>query len=167
MRPLPLTLGCLGLVLLTGCSDQTGPAAPGSELAAGGSSGCYTVKYTAVFTAISGLAFTGTFTGDLEGTADMLFDEIGPFTGATLRVGADINWHITGGTIPELIGETFVTRLLNRNIFLPGTSLVQNVGSLRAISGVQTANVTYTGETPLGADPQQAFLNFVGVICTR
>lgn len=165
MRTLTLTAGLLGLVLLTGC-DRENLTAPGSELAAGSNSGCYTVKYTAVFTALSDFVYTATFTGDLEGTADLVADEVGPFTGVTLAVGADITWYITGGIIPELTGQTFVTRDSHRNIFLPGTSLVKNLGSLRAISGVQTANVTYIGETPLGADPQRAYLDFVGVICT-
>ena len=166
MRTLTLSIGLLGLVSVLGCSDQTGPAAPGSELAVGGSSGCYTVRFTTLFTAVSDFVYTGTLTGDLQGTADLVADEVHSFHGITLRVGADVTWHITGGIIPELTGQTFVTRSTQRNIFLPGTSLVKNIGSLRPISGVETANITFTGETVLGTDPQQATLNFEGVICT-
>jgi hypothetical protein len=166
MKPLLLNIGFLGLVSVVGCSDQASPTAPASELASAGST-CYAVKFTTPLTSLSEVAFTGTLTGDLQGTVDMVFDEFHSFTGVTIRVAADATWHITGGIIPELVGETFVTRLTNRNILLPGTSLAKNIGSLRVISGVEKANLTYTGQTILDTDPQQTVLNFVGVICTN
>jgi hypothetical protein len=164
MRTLTLTVGLLGFILLSGC-DREKLTAPASDLAEGGNSGCYSVKFTTLFTAVSDFVYTGTLIGDLQGTADLVADEVHPFRGVTILIGADVTWHITGGVIPELTGQTFVTRLMNRNIFLPGTSLVKNVGSTRAISGVQKANLTYIGQTPLDTDPQQATLDFVGVIC--
>lgn len=162
MRLLMLGTGLLGLISVIGCSDQTSPT--GAELASA-SSGCYTVKFSTALTPITDIVYTGTVTGDLQGTVDLVFDEFHSFTGVTNQVAADATWHITGGVIPELVGETFVTRLTNRNILFPGTSLVQNIGSLRAISGVEKANVTYTGHTSLDTNPQETTLNFVGVIC--
>jgi hypothetical protein len=167
MKSLMVNIGLLGLVSVLGCGDQTSPTAPGSELAAAASSDCHSVKFTTLFTAVSDFVYTGTVTGDLQGTADLVADEVHSFHGITLLVGADVTWHITGGIIPELTGETFVTRLTQHNIFLPGTSLVKNIGSLRAISGVERANVTFSGLTILGTDPQQAKIDFVGVICTN
>jgi hypothetical protein len=164
MRSLTLTLGLLGLALLSGCTDREDPTAPGSASLAG-TSACRTVKFSTVLTAIDPVTFTGVVTGDLEGTVDLVFDEFSSFRGVTNRVAADATWHITGGTIPELIGETFVTRLTNRNVLLPGTSLVKNIGSLRALSGVQKADLTYVGETSL--ETGESVLNFVGVICTE
>jgi hypothetical protein len=151
-------------LLLPGCADQsaiTEPLAPKSVVA--GNSGCHTVKFAAFLTPIDGLHYTGQLSGDLVGTADVLFDEIGPFTGATLHVAANAAWTITGGHVPELIGETFLTRMENRNIFLPGTALAKNVGSLRVISGVEKANLTYTGQTSLITG--EVHLDFNGVIC--
>jgi hypothetical protein len=164
MRPLTLTLGLLGLALLSGCTDRENPTAPAAESLAANSV-CRVVKFSTALTAIDPVTFTGVVTGDLEGTVDIAFDEFSSFRGVTNRVAADATWHITGGAIPELIGETFVTRLTNRNVFLPGTSLVQNIGSLRALSGVEKANLTYVGQTSL--ETGESVLDFVGVICTE
>jgi hypothetical protein len=163
-----LTTGALfSLLLLLGC-DSAKTTSPGSSLAVAGESGCYVVKFTAELAVTSDDPFfaSGTVTGDLQGTVDMVFNEFDAFHGITIRVAADANWHITGGIIPELVGQTFVTRLTNRNLLLP-TSIVQNVGSLRAISGVEKANVTYIGQTILTEDSQLPTLNFVGTICTE
>jgi hypothetical protein len=163
MKSLMLGVGLLGLISALGCSDRTSPTAPASELAGVGSSGCYTVKFTTILTAIGETEFTGVVTGDITGTVHQVFDEFHGFTGVTNIVAADATWEITGGTIPELIGQTFETRLTNRNILLPGTSLVKNLGSLRAIGGATKVNVTYVGETPLST--LQTRLDFTGVIC--
>jgi hypothetical protein len=165
MKVLTLNIGLLGLIAVLGCSDQTSPAAAASDLAVADGAACYSVKFTTDLTPVTDVDITGTVTGDLQGTVDMSFDEFSSFRGVTNRVAADAVWHITGGIIPELVGETFVTRLTNRNVLLPGTSLVKNIGSLRVISGVEKANVTYTGQTALDTDPQETILNFVGVIC--
>jgi hypothetical protein len=150
------------LLLIIGCSDQSGPTAPTTELAVGGSSGCYTVKFLTMLTHVSGLVFTGPVTGDLQGTVDVVFNEFHPGTGATNLVAADATWHITGGIVPELIGETFVTRFTNRNVAQPGP-VTKNIGSLDVISGVEKANVHYVGET--SGFTGEPTLNFTGVIC--
>ena len=165
--PSPLSL-LLPVVLLASCTDSGDVTAPSDkagapQFAVAGNSGCYTVKFTTLFTQSDQLHVSGVVSGDLEGTAFVEATDIGRFTGVTLTVGGTIDWSITGGIIPELIGETFLTRLENRNIFLPGTSLVQNVGSLRSISGVEKANLTYIGETSL--ETNEARFEFNGVIC--
>lgn len=164
MRMLTLTAGLLGAILLSGC-DRENLTAPASDLAAAGNSGCHTVKFTTALTAATEIEIVGVVTGDITGTVHMLFDEFHGFTGVTNHVAANATWEITGGTIPELIGETFVTRVSNRNVLLPGTSLAQNIGSLRALSGVEKANLTYIGQTSL--ETGETVLNFVGVICTE
>ena len=58
---------------------------------------------------------------------------------------------------------TFVTRLTNRNVFIPNSSTVKNIGSLRESSGIGKVNVTYTGETSL--ETSATHLEFSGVIC--
>jgi hypothetical protein len=114
-------------------------------------------------TPVDGLQFVGVLTGDLQGTASAAFDEIGPLTGVTRQVAGNLTFHITGGVVPELIGETFTTRIENRNVVPPGQTLVKNVGSLRAISGVNKANLTYVGQTSV--DPFETRLEFTGVVC--
>jgi hypothetical protein len=93
----------------------------------------------------------------------VVFDEFHPLRGVTNRVAADATWQITGGIVPELIGETFVTRLTNRNVRVAGSTRIQNIGSLRAISGVEKANLTYLGQTSL--ETGETILDFVGVVC--
>jgi hypothetical protein len=163
MKRLTASIAACSLLLLTACNNQTSITDQGSWQPAVGSSGCHPVKFTTVLTALSETEFTGTVTGDITGTVHLVFDEFHGFTGVTNVVAGNATWQITGGTIPELIGETFETRLTNRNILLPGTSLVKNLGSLRALSGVAKANVTYVGETPLST--LQTRLDFTGVIC--
>jgi hypothetical protein len=150
------------LLLILGCSDQSGLTAPTPELAVGGSSGCYTVKFTTRLTHVSGIVFTGPVAGDLQGTVDVVFNEFHPGTGATNLVAADATWHITGGIVRELIGRSFVTRFTNRNVAQPGP-VTKNIGSLDVISGVKKANVHYVGETSnFTGEPT---LHFIGVIC--
>jgi len=154
----------IACALIAGCTDQaalTDPAEP--QFATAGNSGCYTVKFTTIFTPIDVFNLSGQLTGDLEGTADAAFDEVGRFTGVTLPTAGNIAWNITGGIVSELIGETFHTRIENRNVFLPGTSLVKNVGSLRATDGVEEASLTYVGETSLLTSESR--LDFKGLRC--
>src|SRR4051794_20897487 len=122
MKPLLLNIGLLGLMSVVGCSDQTSPTAQSSDLAVAESSGCYAVKFSTTLTLVSDFVATGTVTGDLQGTVEMVFDEFHPLRGVTNRVAADATWQITGGIVPELIGETFVTRLTNRNVLVAGSS---------------------------------------------
>ena len=149
-------------VVLSGCSDR--PAVLTQPLRAqfsvAGASGCYTVALTTV---ISDVTFAGSITGDLEGTIHVVFDQVSPFTGVTNTSAANVTWTISGGIIPELVGKTFTTRLENRNVLMPGSGVAKNIGTLRAISGVATANLNYTGETPL--PPVETRLNYHGVIC--
>jgi hypothetical protein len=162
MKLLTANLALVSLLFIAGCSDQSSPTAPTSELAVGGSSGCYTVKFTTKLTQVRGVVFTGTVTGDLQGTVDVVFDEFHPGTGATILVAANATWHITGGIVPELIGETFVTRLTNRNVAQPGP-VTKNIGWLDVISGVAKANLHYKGRTSnFTGEPT---LDFRGVIC--
>lgn len=161
MRTLTLTAGLLGAILLSACGREN-LTAPVSDLAIG-NSGCYAVKFNMLLTNPDEIEFTGVFTGDITGTVHLLFDEFHGFTGVTNTVAANATWQITGGTIPELIGESFETRLTNRNILLPGTDLVKNLGSLRELGGVTKVNVTYVGETSFST--LQIRLDFTGVIC--
>ena len=151
-------------VVLLACSDASSSTGVfGPQAAVAGRSGCFTVATTQTLTATGQLQFAGPISGDLEGTAEIQFASFTAFTGVTNTATGSATWTITGGIIPELIGATFVTDFENRNILLPGTQLAVNVGTHRAASGVDKANLTYRGETSLVSGITQ--LDHRGVIC--
>jgi hypothetical protein len=112
--------------------------------------------------------------GDLEGTVDIdLLDATFP-TGNANTATFRFRWEIDGGVIPELIGQSFVTIVENRNLFgVPRRAndppdFGATVGTHRAGSGVQRADLTYIGEASLGDDPPPFIVNLLrhnGVLC--
>jgi hypothetical protein len=158
-------------VFMLGCDDGTAVPSPlEPQLAVAGASGCYTVQFTVEITTPDEVVFEATMSGDLEGTIDLVGTGFTwPPTGATNTSTFEYTWHVTGGAVPELIGETFVTHAENRNIlyFLlpPGQLFVRNVGNHRSVAGVERANLTYTGETNVDSPPFVTRLDHRGVIC--
>lgn len=152
MRYSALAFACaVGVVIA--CSDAsttTGALAPmGPRLASGGNSGCYTVQFNSKSVPTAPLTFAGPVTGDLVGSATFTID---PSTLKTLShtVSFDVDavWVITGGIIPNLTG--FQTRgqgIRAINVDRPGSSadVAENVGTHRAVSGVQKANLSFRG----------------------
>jgi hypothetical protein len=71
--------------------------------------------------------------------------------------------------IPELIGESFVTEIDNRNLNqVPPTLLATTAGTHRVVSGVERANLTYIGQAEaVSLDPFafETLLHHRGVIC--
>ena len=149
MKKLVITL--LPLALAVGCGGdgptELPPLGAGELVAAlDGNSGCTTVRFH-VSPSVTGLTtFAGPITGDLEGTAH--FEFIGPttFTGVARSNGGTSTWNVTGGVLGPLVFEAGFD---NRNIDTdrPGSpaTLFENTGRLRAISGVEKANLTYQG----------------------
>lgn len=144
-------------------TETTSPNAAASQFGVAGKSGCYTVKVSVTAVPVGPVTVAGTLAGDLEGTIEFVFDVITPFTGVTNTAEANTAWHITGGIASELIGQTFHTRLKNRNILPPGETFATNVGSHRAIDGVEKANITYIGETSIVTGVTR--LEHNGVLC--
>jgi hypothetical protein len=151
-------------------APQEPPEADLLALASATSSGrCYGVQFDLLFT---GPVFAGVLVGgDLEGTVDI---ELLGFTDATGRTNTATfknTWHITGGVIHELIGESFVTEIANRNLnqIPPSTPFGTAVGTHRVVSGVERANLTYTpGEAKMVSEDPFIFENLLhhrGVIC--
>ena len=113
-------------------------------------SGCYTVKFNQVGgpTSVPWI-FEGQITGDLEGSATWEFDPTVPprVTGVTNTLSGVMHWDITGGIVPEL-GQ-FDTEFQHRNHVIdtrnsPAT-VYENLGTHRALNGVEIANLHYKG----------------------
>jgi hypothetical protein len=160
-------------VCMLGCSGDAVPVAPtdvvapegvaessGGVEASGGNSACYAVKFN-----VGGLIPPFQVTGDLVGTRQDSFDIPGSlrYAGVTTRFTGTSHWHITAGVVPGL--EDFETSYENKNLDVdrPGSpaDVFENIGTHRALEGVQKANLTYRGTaSPAGLDH-----DFTGVIC--
>ena len=144
-------LGSLAVLItltgLVGCGDASEITSPNPQFrpaaqyvgASATKTACHTVTFVTDLTPSGDVSFSGTVTGDLQGSVEVVFDEFHPFTGVTRVVAADATWTITGG---ELAGTTFVTRLTNRNVFIPNSSTVKNIGSLRESSGIGSPSMS-------------------------
>ena len=130
-------------------------------------SGCATPKFTVHLVPTSDFSFDGVLSGDLVGTVTLLFDPGSiKFTGETLSNSGTAHWVISGGTVPGL--GVFDTGFKNRNQFAdrPGSpaTLFENIGSHRAVGGVDKANLTYKG-TFTAVPPPEGVHQYQGVIC--
>jgi len=164
-----LTLAGLVIAPLLGiaCSGDlpTGTQALKPNFAVAGSSGCYTVKFTTHSVGAFPF-FPGTQDGDLQGT------HLVAFAGATTPAPTGSTWNfigtatfdVTGGIIPELVGNSFTVSIESRNVF-NDPDVFANISNLRAraISGVEKANLTGRGET--ASDMSTVDASFNGVIC--
>jgi hypothetical protein len=163
-RIAPITICVLGL----GCTDQSGhrdPFAP--HLAVAGRSGCYTVQFNVAFVPTGALGGQGVLTGDVNGTVGIQFEAASiQFAGATFSNSGTATWSITSGIIPGPL--TFLTVFENMNVLIdrPGSppTLFENIGRHRAVTGVETANLHYTGTFTLVPSPLGDH-DYQGVIC--
>jgi hypothetical protein len=178
-------------VVLAAACDAPQPTAPAPDadtplvaaVAASSDTGCYGVRFDMLFERFEAdipplpaedFAQGTLVAGDLEGTVQIdLLDATFP-TGNTNTATFRNTWHITGGVIPELIGQSFVTILENRNLFgVPRRAndppdFGATVGTHRAESGVRRADLTYFGEANVADDPPPFIVNLLrhnGVIC--
>lgn len=168
-----LTLALLtGLVFAVACSREasTGPDVPDPTLQQAGNSGCYTVNFTVNYTEVMDpsrpFTFEGVVSGDLEGSAELIFDTAVRSTRSTFTALGVVTYEITGGLITELVGQSFQTRLRTLNVFPDdGDPLVaRNNVVERALSGVSKANLTIHGLTDIPS-PQTPDWIYHGVIC--
>jgi hypothetical protein len=159
----------VSLAFAAGCSGETPTEMEGltPEFGVAGNSGCYTVKFDVRLEWVGpGLPLAQYITGDLVGTAEADFSSGAvKFAGATYRNGGTYHWNITDGIIPGL--ERFETQFDNKNFLTdrPGSPylLFENIGTHRALSGVERANLTYKGY--FDARILQGHHHYQGVIC--
>jgi hypothetical protein len=182
--PRSFSLVIAAVVLMAAC-DSTQTTAPTPVLAPDlamtpsltAEPGCYGVQFDLLFrgTAVDPELppeFEGELVGgDLEGTVDIVLTGATDPTGRTNTATFRFTWNITGGVIAELIGQSFVTDIDNRNLnqIPPPTNTGTAVGTHRVVSGVERANLTYTpGEAEIVSLDPFAFENLLhhrGVIC--
>jgi hypothetical protein len=170
---------------MVACSGDVVPVAPtdvaasdvvaessGGVTASGGNSGCYTVKFNA-----SGNVLPGGFpvspwvvSGDLVGEQTWVVDFTSfRLTGVAFRLSGEMEWNIDGGVVPNLGDFTTSFDLKNLNIDRPGSpaNIAENIGTHRALEGVQKANLTLKGVTEAAQDSSLGFssMDYQGVIC--
>ena len=156
------------LVGLAACETPVGPRPTDTGASfTRASDACQDVAFTVTSAPISDFAFSGTMSGDLEGTVVIEFSPGSvTFTGRTLSVTGTAHWVVTGGVIAGL--SAFETELQNRNLLVdrPGSpgAVYENIGGHRSVSGVESANLTYFGTFSLLPEPQ-AIHDYRGVIC--
>ncbi len=169
MRVLLIPLLFTGVAV--GCSGDAPTSADGAtpNFGAAGNSGCYTVV---IDFAASGAfpSFSGATTGDVEGTFDVLFD-VGStvFHGVVIGNEGVVTWNVTGGIIPELVGQTFRTTTSALTLTQPDNDplIWEITGKDRALDGVAKANLTYNGTFDIRdlTPPFEVDLDYRGVIC--
>jgi hypothetical protein len=170
MRRLFFALVFVGVLALGCTSDPTSVAGGTPAFGAAGNSGCYAVNITSHAAGVFP-AFSGTTTGDVEATISTAFD-----AGASVSHGVVIGnegtttWSVTGGIIPELVGQVFETETKsNLTILQPDNDpfVFAINGAARARSGVAKANLTFHGSFDLGdfVPPFDVDLVWHGVIC--
>jgi len=170
MRKLFCALAFIGFLTLGCNADPTSVDRDTPTFGVAGNSGCYTVNINSHEIGVFP-SFSGTTTGDIEATISTAFD-----VGASVSHGVVIGnegmttWNVTGGIIPELIGQVFDTETKSNLTLLQPDSdpFVFGInGAAKAGSGVTKANVTFHGTFDLGdfAPPFDVDLVWRGVIC--
>ena len=144
----------------------------GSFSASAGNSGCYTVKFN-----VSGEVLPWGFpvspwvvSGDLEGEQTWVVDLTSfRLTGVAFRLSGEMEWNIDGGVVSDLGEFTTSFDLKNLNIDRPGSpaNIAENIGTHRALVGVQKANLTLKGVTEAAQGSSLGFssMDYQGVIC--
>ena len=121
--------------MLLGACESSPPMAPHRSLQmlrdeAPGRS-CYSVRGTIEAHVVPGGAI-GTIAGDIEGsiTTVLLPDPVGATdmftTGAAIHLSGEQTVHVTGSTIPELVGRTLVWTVESHTVNLPPIRRVSN-----------------------------------------
>jgi hypothetical protein len=170
---------------MVACTGDTVPVAPdavapeivaessGGVVGSGGHSGCYAVKFN-----VSGNVLPGgvpvspwVVSGDLVGEQTWVVDVTSfRLTGVAFRLSGEMEWSIVdGGVVPNLGEFTTSFDLKNLNIDRPGSpaNIAENIGTHRALEGVQKANLTLKGvtEAAQGSSLGSSSMDYQGVIC--
>jgi len=170
MKRLFFALVFVGVLALGCTTEPTNVDGDIPTFGVAGNSGCYTVNITSHAAGVFP-AFSGTTTGDVEATISTAFDAGASVThGVVIGNEGRTTWNVTGGIIPELIGEVFETESKsNLTILQPDNDpfVFRLNGAGQASSGVSKANLTFHGSFDLGdfVPPFDVDLVWHGVIC--
>jgi hypothetical protein len=165
-----IPLALLGLTL--GC-DGDAPTTPENlspAFAIAGSSGCYTVSGAldqGVDFADPDPVFSGTISGDIEGTV------VSVITGPPFSRGVvgsnpvEQTWEVTGGIVEPLIGEQLLLENEVLGVFAEPEPLVARIRTIaRIVEGARRGNLTFHGTTDFTGFPVvTSHLEYRGVIC--
>lgn len=157
-------------VAIPGCQVATEPRphALSHQVEANLASGCYAVRATWTASPSGPTTFTGSLTGDLEGTMTSDFDPNSlKFAGSTLAVSFTNYWTITGGVLPASVSFVTASEGLNHLTDRPGSpaTFFESTGRHRALSGVATANLSASNEVDFSLAVPLLVGTIHGVIC--
>jgi hypothetical protein len=153
-----------------GCGSVTEPSAKllSGQANANDVSGCYSVHATWTASPSGPTTFTGSLSGDLEGTMTSDFDPNSlKFAGSTLAVSFTNYWTITGGVLPAAISFVTSSDGLNHLMDRPGSpaTYFESTGRHRATSGVDQANLTGSNKVDFSLAIPVLVGTISGVIC--
>ena len=175
MRHATLLLACAAVLFCAACdgdgitsADQPGATSvdrpeQAPSLSAAGKSGCYAVKGAISETGVFP-SFAGTVTGDLIGTSETTLSFDLRFTGAVIHNPGERMLTITGGTVPELMGETLHETFDGLSAFRAGP-LIRINERTRIDQGAERGNLTAHGYLDQRPFPWEVELTYHGVIC--
>ena len=130
---------------------------------AAGKSGCYTVSGALDQIVQPDGSFSGTISGDIQGT---VFTVGGPVDIHGVVVFRPVwqTWEVTGGIVVPLIGESvhFENDFVGILAQLP---IIHVNTKVRVADGAQKGNLTLHGYTDLSTLPPSSHLEYHGVIC--
>lgn len=149
--------------LAVGCSGDTPTDVPAPDFAVAGNSGCYTVRGTIFETGVFP-NFSGTIDGDIVGTSTSTLGLDVTFHGAVITNPGERTIEVTGGIIPELVGETVHVTFQGLSI-LNAPPLVTINERSRVDEGAAEGNMTAHGTLDWNVFPWEVDVAYNGVIC--
>jgi hypothetical protein len=160
-----LLIPLLLVSLAFGCDSDlpTAADAPSPEFAVAGNSGCYTVQGTISETGVFP-NFSGTIDGDLVGTSTSLLSLDVKVAGRVFLNPGERTLVISGGIIPELVGETVHVTFQGLSIVNAPPLVTINERS-RVDEGAAKGNLTAHGTLDWNVFPWEVDVDYNGVIC--
>ncbi|HEX6058616.1 MAG TPA: hypothetical protein VFZ11_06315 [Gemmatimonadaceae bacterium] len=141
----------------------TGPDPASAALDVAGTSSCRVVSGVIAETGTFP-TFSGTISGDIEGTSATTLSFDLQRTGAVIHAPAERTIVVTGGSIPELIGRTLHGRAETLSIF-DADPLIRLNEHYRLDDGTRRGNLTAHGFLDQSVFPWALALQYRGVVC--
>jgi len=166
-----IILVLVGAAWNLGCSRSSGSVSPLSPVAASaapaivGESKCETVHF---FAHLAGRFpnFSGTLTGDLEGTVAAQLDLDFEKTGVVYHNPGTETWTIQNSTVPALTGQTIHVESDGVVVQAPGQAPTFRMnGRSRILDGPVTGNLTWHGTFDVSVFPIAVELEYRGPVC--
>ncbi len=136
------------------------------SFAAAGNSGCYTVKGVMNQTGVPP-TFTGTTSGDLQGTAATNASLDPPkYAGEVILSSGPSAYEISGGSVGPLIGQTLLTFTESRVVFSQDNPAVGRINGTETVQSPGTGHLTVHGTLDFTNYPNTVVsVRYNGVVC--